>query len=444
MMATRPKTAYELSESQVETPPDVVTLFWELARARRPSLGPVLDLGAGDGRFNSGGHFRKYTGIEIDRRKILSAGILQRGVLIGGCAFKHNGRNYAACIGNPPYVRHHDIESPWKGKTVERLNREMGVELSQHCNLYLYFMCLGLLKSRPDGLLGLVIPYEWVSRPSAKAVREYIKEKGWSVDVYRFSYPIFSGVLTTASVTFVDKASQSGCWSYFDVDRDHKITPRVGVADSRRGVLDYARRGKIWAMRGLSPGSQQIFTLTEGQRVHYGLSKRDVTPCITAMRHLPREMPVLSAKTFREYYVDTGERCWLVNSHRSPLSSRLAAYLKCIPKNRRDTYTCRNQQPWYRFRPHPAPRLLVSSGFTSFGPKVLINSVKAIAVGSAFGVHGYDGFSVRRLRQFLMSLDFESRVVAHAKTLKKVEVGQLNSVLNAFAVEEQKRGKAPR
>ena len=121
---------------------------------------------------------------------------------------------YDACIGNPPYVRHHDIESPWKESVVNRIDRELGVSLNKKCNLYLYFMCLGFLKTRGDGILSFVIPFEWVSRPSAEPVRAFIRQKGWEVKVFRFQRPIFPGVLTTASITIVNKRKTTGLW-YF-------------------------------------------------------------------------------------------------------------------------------------------------------------------------------------------------------------------------------------
>jgi hypothetical protein len=37
-----------------------------------------------------------------------------------------------------------------------------------------------------------------------------------------------------------------------------------------------------------------------------------------------------------------------------------------------------------------------------------------------------------RLRAYLTAIDFEKRIVSHAKMLKKVEIRQLNAVLNEY------------
>jgi len=404
-------------------------------------LKSVLDMGAGDCRFAIGGDFEWYTGIEIDKKRIAAAKVPANGEIFHGCAFQHNGREYDACIGNPPYARHHDIQSPWKERTVARLERELGVSLNKHCNLYIYFFCLALLKSCREGLVALVIPYEWVSRPSAKALREYIQRQRWNVAVYRFQMPIFDGVMTTASVSIVDKARQDRRWTYYDITPAYEVVRKRGVTGSKSGVLDYAPRGSIWGLRGLSPGSQKVFTLTDGERIRAGLGKQDVVPCVTSLRTFPRGLRMLSRTAFQKHFVDSGERCWLVRSDKKVRSDTLNAYLESVPEERRATYTCQNQMPWFNYRPHPVPQVLFSSGFTKFGPKVLINSVHAHAVGSVWGIHARSRLPLRRLQAYLLSINFEKQIVAHAEKLKKVEVKQLNAVLNAFDGQERKNGR---
>jgi hypothetical protein len=435
---THPRSAYTLSESQVTTPETVVSLFWRLTLRHRKTLDSVLDMGAGDGRFARGGLFKRYTGVEIDRKRF-AAKPPAGGKLVHECIFRHKGSNYDACIGNPPYVRHHDIEAKWKERTVARLEDELAVSFNKKCNLFIYFFFLALLKSRPNGLVALVIPYEWVSRPSARALREFIQKQRWNVSVYRFQMPIFEGVMTTASVSIVDKALQDACWKYFDITPDHQVVERSGVTNSSRDVLDYAARGSIWGLRGLSPGSQQIFTLSEGERIRNGLKRTDVVPCVTSLRNAPRKLHTLSRASFQKYFVQTGEKCWLIRSYETKRSTTLNAYLDHVPIAARQNYTCQNQDPWFNYRTHPVPRILFSSGFTQFGPKILVNVICAQAVGSVSGIHGGKRISLRRLQKYLLRINFESCVVAHAKKLKKVEVKQLNAVLNAFVEKERNR-----
>ncbi len=438
---TQPRRAYELSESQVTTPERVVSLFWRLTKQYRDRLTTVLDLGAGDCRFANGGSFDRYVGVEIDRTRVPSAKPPPNGKIIQSCVFQHNAADYDACIGNPPYARHHDIQTAWKGRTVARLERELNISIDKHCNLYIYFFCLALIKSSKKGLVALLIPYEWVSRPSARALREYIQRNHWNVAVYRFQMPIFEGVMTTASISIVDKATAEGRWKYYDITTAYEVVKRKGITDSRQGVLDYEKRGKLFGLRGLSPGSQKIFTLTEGERIRTGLDKRDVVPCVTTLRNVPPDLRSLSWAAFQKHFVQAGQKCWLIRSYEDKRSNTLNAYLESVPAKARQTYTCQNQTPWFNYSPHPVPKILFSSGFTAFGPKVLVNSARARAVGSVWGVHTKTALPLRRLQTYLLNMNFATRVVAHAKTLKKVEVKQLNAVLNAFVEQERKNGR---
>jgi predicted RNA methylase len=438
---TRSRTAYELSESQVTTPEPVVSLFWQLTKQYRNHFTSVLDMGAGDCRFARGGSFDRYVGVEIDRKRFSTANLPHNGQVLHGCVFRHASANYDACIGNPPYARHHDIQTDWKERTVVRLERELDVCINKHCNLYVYFFLLGLLKSRCDGLVALVIPYEWVSRPSAAALREYIERNRWNVSVYRFQMPIFKEVMTTASISIVDKASGDGRWTFYDITDKYDVTKRRGITNSKHQVLDYQKRGSIWGLRGLSPGTQKVFTLTEGERIRNGLSKRDVVPCVTTLRNVPLSLRSLSPAAFQKYFVAAGHRCWLIRSYKTQRSDALNSYLESVPPKSRETYTCRNQKPWFNYLPHPVPRILFGSGFTEFGPKVLLNSVGARAVGSVWGIHSERMVPLSRLQSYLLNINFERRVVAHAKTLKKVEVRQLNAVLNQFQELEKRNGR---
>ena len=120
----KPKTAYELARSQVSTPLYVVKLFWCITRRYRSRFSRVLDLGAGDGRFALGGRYASYEGVEIDTTRRPLTELPQHATVRYQCAFKHDGRGYAACIGNPPYVRHHDLDATWRDSVAKRIGPE--------------------------------------------------------------------------------------------------------------------------------------------------------------------------------------------------------------------------------------------------------------------------------------------------------------------------------
>lgn len=429
----RHRTAYELARSQVVTPLEIIQLFWRITHRYRSHFSRVLDLGAGDGRFARSGRFASYEGVEIDTQRPHLTDLPGNAKVLYHCAFEHEKQDYAACIGNPPYVRHHDIDERWRDSLARRLTAETGVTINRKCNLYVYFLFLALLKSISDGLVSVIVPYEWVSRPSAGPLRKYINNNKWHVDVYKFVEPIFDGVLTTASISVIDKRKRDGQWCYYQIDRRGAISQVESMTGSNRVFLPYENRGKLWAMRGMSPGTQKVFTLTEGERIHAGLEIDDVLPCVTSLRAVPRDLAYLNISTFREWYVLADARCWLIKSYMDVLTPRLKDYVDSVPEARRNTWTCNSREPWHRYSLFEAPRLLVSTGFTTFGPKILVNSVGAHAVGSVCGVYSDAEHDWGRLRGYLIGVDFENRVVPHARKLKKIEIRQLNTVLNSFS-----------
>jgi len=388
-------------------------------------------MGAGDGRFAHFGHYDRYHGIEIDETRAATANLEKPRAMETGCVFASKSTAFDACIGNPPYLRHHDIESPWKERTLATLGSLLGVSLHGHCNLFVYFLALGLIRSNDEGLVSVIVPFDWVTRPAAEPLRNLIKTKRWAVSVYRFSSRIFAGVETTASITVIDKSKNSGKWQFFNISEDLKITQRDGVTGTGKKLLSYSRRQKVFARRGISPGTQRVFVLTDSERIHHGLKRTDVLPCVTSLRDINSKVDRLTKTTFEEHFVKAGRRCWLIKS-RGRVSSRLRGYLDGVSDTERSTATCLRQKPWYKYEEPVTPLLLVHSAFTRIGPRIIVNAVNAVAVGSMYGIYGASKNSVTTIQRVLATKGIGQRIVPHSGRLRKIEVGQLNSLLGLF------------
>lgn len=422
-----------ISKCQVDTPVDVVAGLWKIVMQHRSKLGSVVDLGAGDGRFARGGNYATYEGYEIDPTRTRYGKLPHGAKIINQCAFKSPNNSFDLCIGNPPYVRHHDLDPIWRDMIGKEIAQAIGRNVDKRSNAFILFMLKALLSTRENGLVAQIVPFEWVSRPASRFLHEYIKENNWAVTVYRFEEEIFDRVFTTASVSIIDKADKSGAWNYFKINRDFTVSPMSHASGSSKKVIKYSKRSDFGhALRGLSPGGQEVFCLTEGERLFHGLKiGEDVLPCITTMKHLPEHITCLSETTFRKYYIEVGQRCWLISPTANP-SSRLSGYLKGIPESARSNYTCAHQTPWWSYRPHPAPQILFSTGFVNKSPKVLVNHVGAVAVGGIAGIHNLLKMDVSSFANHIRTYDFESRVVRFAGKLKKIEIHQMNTIIGDF------------
>lgn len=431
-----------LDRCQVDTPADLVAATWRHVEQVRTSVGKVLDFGAGDGRFARYGRYSEYIGYEIDVVRCQGAALPKHARLINRCAFSDDVEDADVCIGNPPFARNQDLPVGWRQRASEVLKRRTGLTVSGLANAWQYFFLLSLASCRDDGVCALVIPYEWVSRPSAKALRDYVVAGRWNVSVYRLVDTTFDSVLTTSSITIVDKAGRDGRWEYFEETANGTYASLTSASGSPKGVIQYLRRSEVAstaprAVRGLSPGTQKVLTLTEGERVRFGLAvDLDVVPCVTTLRPTAVGFQELDTAAFRAFYRDAGQKCWLIRTDAEP-SSRLRDYLAAVPAEDYQTSTCLERQVWWKFNMPPIPSLLMAQSFKGEFPKALKNTIKARAVGGVCGVYNLDDAQSAQVISGLNGLDIRDRVVAHSHGLRKIEINQLNTLLaEAFSATE--------
>ena len=424
-----------LDRCQVDTPLDVVRSTWDHVHKLRPRrIGKVIDLGAGDGRFAISGNYASYVGYEIDPDRCSGARLPRNARLVKRCAITNLAADADVCVGNPPFVRNQDIPAKWRERAHRVVRKRTGVSVPRLANAWQYFFLNALASLRPDGLAALILPFEWVSRPSARVLREYIHGQQWNVYVYRLQDPAFPRVLTTASITVVDKAALDGKWEFHDEVDDGHVRRMASPTGSSVGVLSYLRAadlpaGRPRAKRGLSPGTQSVLTLTEAQREALSLQVgRDVAACVTSLRCLPTSVTELDEDTFRKHYIDGGHRCWLIRTDQVP-SVALAEYLSGVPDSERQTRTCRARAKWWLFKMPSQPSVLFAQGFRGRFPKVVRNTVAARAVGGVCGIYDASDEQIDALTAKLDGIDLRDHVVSYSSGFYKVEINQINALL---------------
>lgn len=423
-----------LDRCQVDTPDSLVRATWEQVSKIRNTISKVIDFGAGDGRFAKHGQFEEYIGYEIDASRFSTTTLPLGAELKHQCAFSTRIDDADLCIGNPPFVRNQDLPINWRRTASQLLVERTGVDLSGLANAWQYFFLLGLASVSRDGLCALVIPYEWVSRPSVSTLRSYILKNKWNVEVYRLFDATFDSVLTTSSITIVDKARQESKWRYYRQQPGGDYVVLSSPSGAEDGVLKYTRRDTKnrtapFAMRGLSPGTQKLFTLTDAERKQFDLQiDQDVVRCVTSLRHLPTSAIDLNDENFQSNYVTQGQKCWLIRTDRAPTDT-LRTYFASIPKSEYDTSTCMNREIWWKYQMPRIPDLLVAMSFNQKFPKVVRNSLKVCPVGGVYGIFNLTKSQTSNFLSYADSKNLEDRIVAHSNGLRKIEVRQLNTLL---------------
>jgi hypothetical protein len=420
-----------LAKCQVDTPQDIVQTVWKIAHRYRDFFDNVFDAGAGDGRFSTHGEFGEYVGYELDSKRKPLATLPKNARVLRACAFAQSQpAAFELAIGNPPYVRHHDLSDTWRERISDWIKEQTGVRPNGWSNAYLYFIWLALITTRPDGLIVYLVPFDWVTRPAARTLREFIVRSGWQLDVYRFDIEPFPDVLTTACIVVVDKKKKGTATRYFRLTKTNKILNISSPTLTKNQPLAYVPSdGKIYARRGFSSGDQKVFMLNEGQRlVHKLLVGRDVVPAISSLRNVELQNTDLTEVFFAENFINKGVKCWLINSSGEP-SAELSNYLALVGSKCKHNATCSKRKVWWQYELPPIPNILYASGFRGTRPKFLLNEFKVVAVGSVCGIYGPTNTVAKSLIKRLSIAEYKSRVVALSRGFTKIEVNQMNGLL---------------
>lgn len=264
------------------TPRDIVKAMLAWAR-EKPAPTRVVDPGVGSGRFlvAAAAAFpkAKLLGSEVDPL----AAILARANL-SVCGHAHRAevmlqdyRNGLAAvdgptlfIGNPPYVRHHQIEPKWKtwlGKQAASL----GLEASQLAGLHVHFFLATVLNAKPGDFGALITAAEWLDVNYGKLVRQLFLNRlgGQGVIVIEPTAAPFPDAATTAAITFFDIGTRPSSVRLRRVKKLKDLNDLSGGRVVRRERLEAESR---WSR--LTYGSREcpkgFVELGELCRVHRG------------------------------------------------------------------------------------------------------------------------------------------------------------------------------
>lgn len=181
--------AYCLAHDALERRASGITLTPEwlvacmLASAKAQTYDSIVDCGAGTGRFALAAALAcpraQVLAIEAHpemvallRRRVAAAGLTERITVIEGdfrtVTIPLRGR--ALFIGNPPYVRHHDIAPAWKDWYRQGMAAR-GIAASQLAGLHAHFLLRAVQSMRPGDALCFVMAAEWLDNGYGAAMR---------------------------------------------------------------------------------------------------------------------------------------------------------------------------------------------------------------------------------------------------------------------------------
>lgn len=269
----------------VYTPSTIVQSMIEWA-SRRGDPRRVVDPGCGSGRFLLAAATRfpgaELVGVDTDPLAALvlraNASVLgfEDRVSVHVCDYRDLALGCAdgptLFIGNPPYVRHHDLSESsksWYGRTAGRL----GLKASKLAGLHVHFFLKTRALAQPGDYGAFITSAEWLDVNYGSIVRSLLEDGlgGVAIHVLAPQALPFADAATTAAVTcFQVGGGQTGIRL-----RHVGSLARLGALPDRSGVrVPWTRLRTLtkWsaALRGERHGGRELTRLGDLFRVHRG------------------------------------------------------------------------------------------------------------------------------------------------------------------------------
>lgn len=413
----------------------------------------VVDPGCGSGRFGlaAAGVWPRATvvGVEVqpELAALARAAWMQCGL---GARAQVDARDFLdierppgagriAFVGNPPYVRHHQIEARHKA-WYQREMTALGIRASALAGLHAHFLLKTALLARPGDSFCFVLPAEWLDTRYGQAVRSLLVSERlavaemWLADRAR---PVFDDAMTSSIVVAGRVGAVSDTVTLGTLAPDGlgeaRVLPRQRLLDAPRWSPLWHADGADADLHGVEVG--EVFSVRRGQvtgangvwihGIGYGHALPDAVlrPAITRARELlALDEPVIEDADALKRVIDLPEDWEAV--HRGRAASQIAAFLHWAREHGgQDGYIARHRRPWYRVNLGP-PAPIVMTYMARRAPRFVLNRAGVGILNIAHGLFPRAAITERQLMRAVEALNLASSIRAgrsYAGNLVKFE-----------------------
>lgn len=283
-------------------------------------------------------------------------------------------------ICNPPYVRHHHLESDDKSRLQVRTQASSGIHLSGLAGLYCHFIGLSHGWMAEGGLAGWLIPSEFMDVNYGQAVKRYLLSRVTLLHIHRFdpNEVQFADALVSSAIVWFRKAppppGHSVTFSFGGtllVPKLSRTVPVTALAQeakwTRFPMAEIRVRSSIPTIadffrikRGLATGDNTYFILNTSTIIARGLPQEAFRPILPSPRYLLEDEieadqdgnPKLEKQL---HLLDT----LLPEDEIQRRFPALATYLEeGRARNLHAGYLCSHRSPWYAQENRPPPPII--------------------------------------------------------------------------------------
>jgi adenine-specific DNA-methyltransferase len=416
---------------QTYTPASVVAsmIAWAAAQG---APARVVDPGVGSARYLVGAGRRwpgaDLIGVDVDPvTAILARGHLAAAGLAGRASVslldyrelhlpEINGRTLY--LGNPPYVRHHQIDPEWKEWLSSRA-AQRNVTASRLAGLHVYFFLATAVNAKAEDIGVFVTSAEWLDVNYGRAVRELLLDGlgGEAVHVLDPTIEVFPDAATTAAITCFRIGSRPTSIRLRKVERVEDLGALDGGREvARQRLAESSRWTPLVRMSPKLPA--EYMELGDVCRVHRGqVTGGNATWVVgRGVTRLPERLLFPSVTRARELFAadeklvdDSSLRLVIdIPADLSELSADEQAVVGDFLRHARangaaDGYIARNRRAWWNVGLR-APAPILATYMARRPPAFVRNVVEARHINIAHGLYPREELSpfvLDRLAKYL-------------------------------------------
>lgn len=406
------------------TPNNVVHSL--VAWAARRETDRMLDPACGDGRFLT--VHPNSVGVEQDPESCgvvhqrSPGSLIHQGDFFSWAAVTHE--RFECAAGNPPFIRYQRFTGEVR-EAAQRLCERHGASFSSLSSSWAPFLVATASLLKPGGRMAFVVPAEIGHAPYAAPVLEYMTKRFEHVQVIPVRDKLFPELSEDCWLLYAEGFGGRTCTIRFTPLERFSFCarpPRGGFAvavdewrqwNSRlrpfllsaeaRGLYTIAaasrrtqRLGDVARVGiGYVTGANDFFHLRPSAAERLGVPRRLLHPAVRNGKSLANGC--VDRARVNSWIADDEPIMLLRLSPDTEVSTPVRRYLDSpAGRDARETYKCRNRDPWYA-----VPDVTVPDGFLSYmsgdGPKLVGNSAKCVGTNSVHVVHLTNGMSMDRL-----------------------------------------------
>lgn len=415
------------AQGQTFTPCHVVDGMMGWAKRQRKAVLRLVDPGAGTGRYALAG-LRTFpdahaVAVEMDplvavllRANLRAAGFEHRSQIVVG-DFRSLELpmvdGVTLWIGNPPYVRHHDIGSDWKAWYSATL-KSFGHQGSQLAGLHLHFF-LKTLELASEGDIGCYITAaEWLDVNYGQALRQLLTNGLGGKDVFVVdpTVQVFGDALVSAAITCFSPGSKRTELRFAEVTTEKQLRTlarggaidiataksepkwsflvKGGRAEKPAGFIELGEMFKV--SRGQVTGLNRVWVEGAGTPT---LPARFLIPAITDAGDITKATlgVIDDIKQLRRLVCLPQNLEQLIQDEKNAVD-RFLAWARSLGAH--ETYIALHRKPWWSLSTKDAPPIVMT--YMGRRPPVFaLNTARAQLINVAHGLYPRQSVSEERL-----------------------------------------------